>query len=217
MRNQFACVLVLAVSGFFVGGCKSEKDATNKPVVSSMKELRSEMAESRVAIDKTQTALTELSSAADVQAAYDKLNKAVAELNASSTEIRKLAAEMKAQSELYIAKWRDELDQISDPSIKASAAQRREALSANFSKIRETAAGARSAYSTYNASLNTIQTTLKNDLTPGGVNMLGGKIGTTKVEGDALKSELDKLTGELDAIRAGMSTTRPVAPTASAD
>jgi chromosome segregation ATPase len=217
MRNQFACVLVLAASSFFVGGCKSEKDATNKPVVSSMKDLRSDMAEFRVSIDKTQAALTELSSAADIQAAYDKLNKAVAELNSSSTEIREQAAEMKKQSEVYIAKWRDELDQVSDPSIKASAAQRRDALAANFGKIRETASGARSAYSTYNASLNAVQTTLKNDLTHGGVNMLGGKIATTKVEGDALKTELDKLTDELDAIRAGMATTRPAAPTASAN
>jgi predicted nuclease with TOPRIM domain len=211
MRVPSLCVVILVALAFLTGGCKSDKDATNKPVVSSLKDLRADMVDCKTAVDKTQASLAELSTTPDIKATYEKLNKSVANLNEASTDLREQAAEMRARSEVYIARWKDEMDQVSDPDIKASAAQRREAVAANFSKIRDTAGGARSAYATYNTSLQAIQTALKNDLTPGGVNMLGTKIKKTQGEGETLKNELDKLIGELDQLKAGMSTTRPVA------
>jgi chromosome segregation ATPase len=212
MRFHSLCFVIVAASGLFTGGCKSDKDATNKPVVSSMKQLRSNMNDCKTAVDQCQAALTALPTAPDIKAAYDKLNSAVAKLQDESVDVREQAAEMRAQGDLYITRWKEEMDKVEDADIKASAAQRREAVAASFSKVRDTATGARNAYTTYNSSLTAIQATLKNDLTPGGVAMLGDKINRTLGEGETLRKELANLTIELDQIKAGMSTTRPMEP-----
>lgn len=170
------------------------------------------MNDCKVAVDKCQAALGEFSTTPDVKVTYDKLNKSIANLNSEATDLREQAANMRSQGEVYVAKWKDEMDQIQDPDIKASAAKRREAVAASFAGIRDTAVGARQSYATYNASLTAIQTTLKNDLTSAGVSMLGDKIKKTQAEGETLKKELDRLIGDLDNIKAGMATTRPMAP-----
>ena len=123
MRFSSTLVVGLAGMSLLLGGCKSDKDATNKPVVSSMKEVRGDMVDCRDAVDKTQQALTELSTAPDIKAAYEKLNKSVANLNEAATDLREEAAEMRAQSEVYVARWKDEMDQMfsaADPAASGA-------------------------------------------------------------------------------------------------
>ena len=212
MRFRSTCVVGLAALGLMLGGCKSDKGATNEPVISSMKNVRASMEACKVAVDKTQAVLSELPSTTDIKASYEKLNAAVANLNSQAVELREQAGKMRAQGDLYVEQWKKEMDQVQDADIKASAAKRREAVAASFAGIRDTAVGARQSYTSYSASLTAIQTTLKNDMTAGGLAMLGDKIKKTQGEGAVLKTELEKLIGDLDNIKAGMATTRPTAP-----
>ncbi|HSH94773.1 MAG TPA: hypothetical protein VK968_11555, partial [Roseimicrobium sp.] len=132
-----------------------------------MKNVRASMEACKVAVDKTQAVLSELPSTTDIKASYEKLNAAVANLNSQAVELREQAGKMRAQGDLYVEQWKKEMDQVQDADIKASAAKRREAVAASFAGIRDTAVGARQSYTTYNASLTAIQTTLKTDMTAG--------------------------------------------------
>ena len=110
----------------------------------------------------------------------------------------------------YIAKWQKEMETVQDPSIKASLQQRRDAMSANFQKVRNSAQGVREAYQPFLAQLKEIQKALSVDLSPAALPGLKPSMEKANAQGQTLKQKIAEVKSELGDIAAGMSPSGPM-------
>ena len=114
---------------------------------------------------------------------------------------------MRERQDEFIAKWQEEMATVKDPTLKSTLEQRREAVRANYERVRAAGQAVRDAYDPFVAKLDEIQKTLSIDLTPPTVTGIRSVIDSARKDGQTLKDRLGALQAELDRIEAGLSPT----------
>jgi len=200
--------VALAVGLALLAGCASGGGRTkpSETAIASMKETRDELGRTQGLVDKTQQALTQLAAAqGDVRPPYQAFARAVADLRSSADRARRDAEAMQERGRDYLASWEKEMAQVSDPQMRAGAAERQAAVRATYREIADTNRDTRASYESYMKKLQEIQKALANDLTPGGVDTVRPAIEAALADGEALKPQLAALRGQLDGVYAGMA------------
>jgi hypothetical protein len=140
-----------------------------------------------------------------VSATYKNFTSAADDLRERAARAREQALEMRDNGRGYMQSWESEMDQVSSPDIRSSAAERRAAVRANYDRIAATARQARDAYQAYQKDLSDIRLALANDMTPAGVRPTEKVIGQAKQHGQVLQQRLDALSAEIDRVYAGLA------------
>src|SRR4030042_552840 len=123
------------------------------------------MADQQVA--GTLVALNRLAeSQSSVPQAYKVYTTEVSQTSAQSEQARHRSQQMDLQWRQYIDAWERELNTLSTPELKASAAQRSQDVSEHYDRLREAARQTRAAYQPFITQLQEIQRTLALDTTP---------------------------------------------------
>jgi chromosome segregation ATPase len=199
------CVSVLLAAG---SGCSSSgRMKESEQAVAGFQQTSMDLDKGKAKVDAVVAAMDQLSTSSDLQKAFNNFRSKLEDLEKSSEDARKRAQAMRQNAQAYITKWQQEMATINDPSIRAAAAQRREAVRANFEQVKTDAQAAREAYDPFLAHLKEIQHVLSIDLTPANVQALKPTMDEVHKEADTLKQKADVLKADLDRIRNGMSPT----------
>ena len=220
LHSALKAVAVFALCGL-LAGCSSNggggtRTAESKKAVESLGSTRQELAKAKGEVQKTNASLDKLAAGGDLSQTYKQYTQQVAQIKAAGDRSRVRAQDMSERGRLYVANWEKEMDQISNPELKAGAAERRAKVKANYDQIQTAAATTRDAYQPYLRNLQDIQRALANDLTPAGVESAKLAIDKAKTEGQTLVERLDMLIAELDEVGASMSGKPSVAGTPQA-
>ena len=117
--------VVLAVA---LAGCTSGRIAESEKAVEGFEKLRTTLAESQVEVNNVLAALNQLGTGADLQKSFTNYISAVDKLKASGDASKERGESMRKNFDAYVARWQQEMDKVSDPAIKSSLEQRRDAV-----------------------------------------------------------------------------------------
>ena len=203
-----AVVMCGVAAGVFLTGCASDdngRTAESNKATTSLKDTRDELAKSKVEVNDAIVALDKLGAGGNLEQSYKQYTAAVKDVQAAGDRARSRAQAMRENGRAYVAKWEKEMDQVSNPELRAGAAARRQKVKANYDSIVTTGRSVSSAYQPFLKDLQDIQRALASDLTPGGVTAASAAIAKTKQEGAVLNERIDALIAKLDDVSQGMS------------
>lgn len=203
-----ALVVCGMASGFLSTGCSSDdggRTAESNKATTSMRDTRQELVKSKAEINDAVAALDKLSAGQNLPQTYKQYTAAVKDVQAAGDRARARATAMKENGRAYVAKWEKEMDQVSNPELRAGAAERRQRVKANYESIVTTGRTVRDAYQPFLKDLQDIQRALASDLTPAGVGAASAAIEKTKGEGAVVNERIDTLIAKLDEVSQGMA------------
>jgi len=170
-----ALVLVcgLGAGVVFTGCAKDEgsgRTVESEKAIVSLKGTRQELVKSKAEVNDAITALGRLEAGGgNLPQTYKQYTAAVKDVQAAGDRARTRAQEMRANGRAYVAKWEKEMDQVTNPELRAGASARRQGIKENYEEIVAAGRGARDAYQPFLKDLQDIQRALASDLTPAGI------------------------------------------------
>lgn len=164
-RTLYCCILV---AGFALAGCASQAERPAK-TAEKARNTSADIQLTEQQMDRTVAALQNvLSQPADLKAALDNYSRELDKTKAMARTMDSDAAQMRAQSEAWLAGWQKQHDQISSEELRAVSEQRRQQVMQRFAGIQDSYSMARSKLGAFIQRLDDVQRTLSNDLTPQG-------------------------------------------------
>jgi hypothetical protein len=205
-------------------GCASdggEQAKERAKAITSMRETREQLVEAKQQINVVLQAMNQLALAADprpegrrsappgVRPAYERFAKAVEETEEEAGKANRRASEMRVRGREYVAEWEKEMDTITNPDLRAGAAERRQLVRENYNQIRDAARAAREAYNPFIRGLRDLRRALSMDITPEGVRAAQPAMDATRADGENLQLRIDELIAEIDRVRGDLSSRHP--------
>ena len=206
--SVIAGMLVVVVG---VGGCSSaDKPTQSTKMVESFQKTKLDTIDAQHQIDGTLGAMDQVRIAgamgtANLNDAFKNYRAAVEELEKQGTTAKRRAEAMKEHVDTNIMKWQAEMDQIKDPTIKASVESRKQAVRSNYKLVRMYADDAQKAYRPFLQANKDMVQALSIDLSPASIASLKPAMDKTHADAAALKQRLSAIQLALSNIERGIS------------
>ena len=175
--------------------------------VESFASTKASIGKAQAQVDDVLKSLNELSSGRDLRAAFQSYTTSVGDMRMMAKRAADRAKTMRERQDAMITKWQEEMSTLSDPNLKSTLEQRREAVRANYEQVRSAGQDVRDAYDPFIAKLGEIEKALSINLTPATVNGIRPTLDQAQSDGRALKQKLSNLQEQLDRIQAGLTPT----------
>jgi len=216
-RNDFAkrlvCMVVAVMAASIgAGGCASSSTSSTgggEKIAESYSRTRGLLASAQVQVDQTAQTMSSMrmTDPTNLSNAFGQYKKSVAALEKKSTDARRLAADLQENMEMNKLNWQKEMDAISDPTVKATAENRKAAVAANYDQMKTYAQDARGAFDTYLKGNQDIVKALQLNLSPGAVSDLGKSMDKTTADGNTLKQKIAAMQRAMENIAKGQAPT----------
>jgi chromosome segregation ATPase len=200
-------VLILLAMAMTTGCSSSGKMEEGGKAVEGFQKLKGELAKGQTRVDNVIKSLDALSAGGNLDKSYKSFNSNLEELEKGAAESRKRAAAMRQNVNAYVDKWREEMGELKDPTLKSTLAERQAAVKADFENVQAAADATREAYTPFVNQCHDVQKALSISLTPATVQGVQPAIATAKTSGMELKNKLSALQAQLDKIAAGLTST----------
>ena len=178
-------------------GCSSTPEA--KEVVHSMGAFNLEVAKVKDSIDASIKALETVvgSQPTEIGSNLEAFSKSRGALESQAKVIRSRAEEMKSTGNEFFKEW--------EPP-KSVTPERRAQITASFAKIKEEMARAKEGFTPFLASMKDIESYLKLDPTPTGLNSAADLVKKAKQNAAQVKSSIDTVLNQVNSVQGVMST-----------
>lgn len=165
-------------------------------------------------LDKTLNALEKVVATKDQgpKAAFDSFTSELGAFESSFAELAKSRDALKSSAEIWFTEFEKNNAAIQDESLRATGAKRlmgfRDQVQDVSKQVDDLMTGTRAL----ETRLGDLRTYLGNDLTPGGIDSVSGRVKDTASDGRKLAEGLGKLSKSSDTLAAGLAATRPPPP-----
>jgi hypothetical protein len=167
--------------------------------VSSMQDVRDELAAGIGEVESVQATLISLQNGAgDQSALYSTYKEQVEALEKRAAQIGQSVDDMATRGQEYRSAWRQETSTITDPKLREAARERAEVVKEKYDLIFTDYRAAKDAYFPFIRKLKDVQTFLSNDLTAGGAKAARPAMQEAVTMGDAVKEKSRAVIGEMD-------------------
>jgi hypothetical protein len=194
--STVACVVAAGAFGVS-SGCSSTPEAGE--TVASMDTFGVEVAKVKDSIDETVKALEAVAGtqASEIQVAFAAYSKSLAALDKQASKVRQRADEMKAMGDEFFKEWESSEDM---------SPERRAELNASYAKIKADMTLAKELFTPYLKALKDVESYLKLDLSPKGVESMGDLAKKAKANGAKVKGSIDAVLDQVNSVRGMVST-----------
>lgn len=212
--GSFSPMAVAATLALIIAGCASPARQRSQQAVASIENTRDEVSAGEKEIDQVLATLDKLEAQpANLTPVYSTFAAQVRDIEARATRVAARVRDMRVRAAAYSANWEVQNQTISDEQLRASAADRAEAVRERYGRIQNKAQEVRAAYDPFIDQLNDLKTFLANDLTYAGVRTAEPVFGTVRSRAAELKQRISDLVADLDEMSRRMSpTTRDATP-----
>lgn len=201
-----SCLLLASV----LVGCASTPPSQR--AVASLESTRAELVHGNAQIDAVLETLNALEAKpADLKPVYRDLVRQVDQLEGQAQRVGNRVRDMRVRASAYRTQWESSNQTISNPELRASAAERAETVRDRYDEIDTRAQEVRAAYEPFITELNDLKTFLYNDLTYAGVSAAQPVFDGARDRATELKERVNVLLQELDEAYTRLSpATAPV-------
>ena len=202
-RTRLTAASILLFTIALAAGCSSPSGG--EKMVQGYSRTRATLVQSQSKVDNTLMMMNSVRRAGSgsLNNSFQQYKSAVDELEQQGKDAKKLAADLKKDSEKNIEAWQKEMETIDDPTIKASMESRRSAVRSNYAQIRSLADDARKAYDPFMKTNQDIIKALSIDLSPAAISGMSTVMDRATTEGQTLKTKLAAMQKALDNIANG--------------
>lgn len=160
-------------------------------------------------IDQTLGSLNDLvnSPGGDLEPKLKTYNDNVNGLQTMYQNLQDAVTGARNNATVYLTNWDAKIATISNPDIKNSAQQRKDAVQSEINDVKKSYAQVRVDFDPFMANLKDIQTVLNSDLTAGGVASVKGAADKATTSGNKLKESLGSLSGDFRQLGSAMGST----------
>ena len=171
---HFSLISILSLLSLVLGtGCNGgfKGLSLSSKTIDSIEDVESEMNIGMKQILVTFNALDILTNneTGDMATEFKVYSKELKKLESIAKKVASRNQSLRARAEAYFNSWQNEAATIKSEKIKAVSDERRETAKASFTKMKESFADAKTAFSTMMDELKDIQLYLSNDLTKSGI------------------------------------------------
>ena len=208
-RTSIAPFLAVAL---LAGACASTAGdkgaATGKNITRAADEIRVGMGQ----LDATLAALTKLVNepGADLAPQFKEFSKNLDQLEATAKNVREATSAMEANGKAYFAEWDAQIAAIQNEDIRERSAERRQAVEASLSEIKEDYQSARDTFQPLMNDLKDIRTALEADLTMNGLDAVKKTVKKTNSSAEDLKESLQELAEGFRKVGVSLSKAGPL-------
>jgi hypothetical protein len=204
MKRTCAAFGVVVLLLYALAGCSTSPVERKENVTSSVADVRSELLKTRGQIDQTLNSLQQLmiASPATIASAYKQYAQDVEALKKEARQMERDAAEMRNQSERWLADWQKSQRDIQNAELKRVSEQRRNEVARRFQNINAAFDQAQAAFAAFLKNLDDVKTAVGNDLSPQGVALVGRTriVENANVNGAQVKQTIDRAINEFDGL-----------------
>lgn len=169
--------------------------------------FKADLTEGKSQIDAALASLNRLTDpktpASDLRPAYDAYSDQLARITQQAEKIKREADTMRDARSSYFAKWEAKAAEIDNPTIRASAENRKARLRAAHDRITSKSLEARDAYEPLMRDLQDVRKFLAAELSPATASMLGDVSTKASASGANVKQKIDAVIAELDTVTSG--------------
>jgi hypothetical protein len=202
--RQVHAVTALCIAAVtLIGGCTST--GSGEKNLESFSRTRANLAAAQDDVDHTLATMNGLriTTATNLGNAFKQYKDAVTRLERRGVEATRLADATKENMDMNVITWQKELESIQDPTIKASAQSRRDAVRSNYAQLQMYAQDARKAYDAFMKDNQDIIKALSMDLSPAGISSLAPAMDRAAADGKTLKQKIAAAQRAMDNMANG--------------
>ncbi len=189
-------------------GCASSARQTSVQAVGSLDSTRSELAEGVNQLDKVLETLNQLESKPEELApAYRRYVSQVRGLESRARSATDRIRDMRVRAAEYSTQWSAANETLSNPELRAAAAERAERVRSKYAEIDAKAQEVRAAYTPLITELLDIETFLTQDLTYAGITSATPVFESAREKAAVVKSRVSELLIQLDQTYTRLSPT----------
>ncbi len=147
-------------------------------------------------LDATLAALEALvqKPAPDLTAQYKTFTKSLGQLESTAKEVSELAAKIDAKGQAYFTEWDTQIAAVQNESIRERSAERRQAVSASFTKLQEEYGEVKGEFKPLLDNLRDVRTVLGTDLTMEGLKTIEDTVEDLADDAKDVKESLHELS-----------------------
>ncbi len=203
--SELAALLSLLLIIILAPGCASP--TRGEQMIQGFARTRQALGSAQGKVDTTVQAINSLRmpQGENLSNAFRSYREAVTQLEEEGTITRRRATVMKEDAEGHIKAWQREMEDIKDPTMKASLESRRQAVRTNFVLIRMYADDARKFYEPFLKGNKDLIQALSIDLSPAAVASLSPSIDAILANGRSLQERISMMQRAMDNIANGIS------------
>lgn len=169
----------------------------------TMAQFNGSIGGAQLQIDATLASLAELCDPAqpDLRGAYDKYCDSLSRLQHHAMSMKTEADAMRASRDAYFSNWEEKKSELDNPTIRASAEDRRKRLQASHDQIVTASNDAKDAYEPFMKNLQDIKKYLAPDLNKSAVADLREAVKKVQADGAVVKQKLGVLAHTLETVQ----------------
>ena len=146
---------------------------------------------------------------ADLEAQYKVFTKNLDQLESTAKRVREATESMEARGQAYFADWDTQIAAIQNEDLRSRSAERREAVEASFSEIREDYRSAQEEFQPLMNDLRDIRTALGADLTMDGLDAVKKTTKHANESAEDVKETLEELSAGFRKLGVSLSNAGP--------
>jgi chromosome segregation ATPase len=205
-RKGMSMVVVCTLAAFVLaGGVGCSSMSRGEKAYYGFANTQSLLSSAQQQVDATLSALhgMGMTDPTNLNNAYSQYKEEVKRLEQQGKDARKLASSMKENHDQTLMDWQKEMDTMQDPTVKASAESRKEAIKNNYEQLRMYAEDARKAYDPFLQTNKDIVKALGVNLSPATLTSLQSSIADADAKGKTLKEKLAAFQHAMDNVAKG--------------
>jgi len=212
--RSFAPFAVIAA--LTLAACASQIDRKQE-AAQSARDVSGDIRTTNEQLDATLASLNNLmaADATQLQPAFDQYGKDVDRMQAQARRINADAADMRKQSDTYLANWEKQRKEIQNPELRNTSEQRRQTVMGRFQNVQGSYESARTTLDDFIRNLQDVRTALRNDLTARGI----AAVAQTRVVQNAqtnaarVKTSLQQVQSSSSALAEALAPSAPATAT----
>lgn len=146
------------------------------------------------------------------QGTFRTFTRELANLEASAERIQKAYGRLDGRAELFFAGWSTDAERIASADLKASAAQRKQALEASFATLEKGQSEVAQVLERHLVSLRDLRLYLEHDLTAAGIESARPTLARVHSEGAALEQRIAAQIRAAEEAQEALEPLRELAP-----
>jgi hypothetical protein len=167
--------------------------------------LRADLLQAKQHVNSALASLRRLTdpAAADLQAPFNKYSNDLSALEQQAEKMRRESNKMRESQSQYFAGWEEKVSEIDNPTIRASAEDRRSRLRQAQERLTTKSGEVRDAYEPLLRDMQDVRKFLAGDLSKQSISMVADAANKVQQSGAVLNQKIDALVAELDALDSG--------------
>jgi hypothetical protein len=202
-RSTWGLAMVAVIAAVILAAPAARAQKSQKKAGESIQQFRAAVLGIKTDLDTTLESLNAVVQSAgggDTKKAVTKYSDQIKAMQKQIDKTKSYSQKMKAQGQAYFKNWEEKMGAVSNPEMKARAAERRTQLQAQYDKVQANITQAKTIAARFWSDLKDLDKYYQADSSPNGITRSADLVTRTTADATTVRGFLDQVVAAVDAI-----------------